>query len=121
MKQKTDPRHLHRQHLIKMLFANSFHDLDDPDEATAQVLEHLTTLDQVISSNAPEWPINQINKVDLAILRLAVYEIDFTSTPHKVIIDEAVELAKEFGSDTSAKFINGVLGSHIKTLARSNP
>jgi N utilization substance protein B len=69
-------------------------------------------LDTVISELAPEWPIDQIAAVDRNILRIAVYELIYDSdTPPKVAINEAVELAKRFGSDASPRFVNGVLGS----------
>jgi N utilization substance protein B len=77
---------------------------------------HLTELDEIIATNAPKWPIDKINKIDLAILRCALWELRYHSdTPTKVVIDEAVELAKEFGTETSSSFVNGVLGSIIKT------
>lgn len=69
-------------------------------------------LDQVIAELAPEWPIDQIATIDRNILRIAIYELLFgTDTPPKVAINEAVELAKKFGSDSSPRFVNGVLGS----------
>lgn len=120
MKKKSDPRHLHRKYLIKLLFANSFHPIDKPSEELDQILTKIDFLDEVITTNAPEWPVSQINKIDLAILRLAIYELNFTKTPPKVIIDEAVELGKEFGAETSAKFINGVLGNHVKLKHQHN-
>jgi len=60
------------------------------------------------------WPVDKLNKIDLAILRLAIYELERKKTPPKVIIDEAVELAKEFGGENSPSFINGVLGTIYK-------
>lgn len=75
-------------------------------------------LDKIIQPIAPEWPLGQIARIDLAILRLAIYELTQTSemAPPKVVINEAVELAKAFGSDNSSKFINGVLGTAYRTL-----
>lgn len=74
--------------------------------------EKKSELDQLITKYAPEWPLEQIAVIDKTLLRAAVYELMFTEdAPPKVIINEAVELAKTFGSDNSAKFINGVLGS----------
>lgn len=71
-------------------------------------------LDRLIGRYAPEWPVDQIAIVDRNILRLAIYEIMYRDdTPIKVAINEAVELAKEFGSDSSARFVNGVLGSLV--------
>lgn len=69
-------------------------------------------LDEITAELAPEWPIDQIASIDRNILRIAVYELLFVNdTPAKVAINEAVELAKTFGSDSSARFVNGVLGS----------
>ena len=76
------------------------------------VTDHTTQLDRVVGELAPEWPVDQIAVVDRNILRIAVYELLFDSdTPPKVAINEAVELAKMFGSDSSPRFVNGVLGS----------
>jgi N utilization substance protein B len=87
-------------------------------QLVTDVLKYQNEIDEQIKKYAPAWPINQISLVDRNILRLAIYEILLDNkTPVKVGIDEAVELAKAFGSDNSAKFVNGVLGS-ISTLAR---
>ncbi len=76
------------------------------------VANNLKVLDQVTSELAPEWPIDQIASIDRNILRIAIYELLFEAdTPSKVAINEAVELAKKFGSDSSPRFVNGVLGS----------
>ena len=75
-----------------------------------------TAIDEKIAHVAPEWPLPKISKIDLAILRLAVTELVEKKEPPKVIIDEAVELAKQFGNDNSAKFVNGVLGTILKSL-----
>lgn len=82
--------------------------------------EERTALDALIQPIAPEWPLAQISRIDLAILRLAVYELTEMAdvTPPKVVINEAVELAKAFGSDNSSKFINGVLGTAYRTLVQ---
>lgn len=75
----------------------------------------MSVLDTKIQSAAPEWPLDKIAKIDLAILRLAVYELVIEKKePPKVIIDEAVEIAKQFGNENSAKFVNGVLGTILK-------
>jgi N utilization substance protein B len=69
-------------------------------------------LDALIGPAAPEWPVEQIAQVDKIILRMAVYELSLIDdTPPKVVINEAVELAKSFGGENSSKFINGVLGT----------
>ena len=80
-------------------------------ELVLKVLENKKDIDNMIQSFAPAWPLEQIAIVDRNILRLAIYEILFNVVPAKVAINEAVELAKAFGSDSSAKFVNGVLGS----------
>lgn len=81
------------------------------------VVEKIETIDQIISSAAPQWPIDQISKVDLNCLRISIYELYFSKNiPPKVAIDESIELAKEFGGSTSGKFVNGVLGTVVKTL-----
>ena len=61
-----------------------------------------------------DWKLERISKIDLAILKLAIYEIKYTDTPFKVVINEAVELAKKYGDDNSATFINGILASIVK-------
>lgn len=76
------------------------------------VTRHIKKIDKIIKTFAPEWPINQISVVDRNILRIAIFELVYnSSTPYKVVINEAVELAKNFSGDKSSKFINGVLGS----------
>ncbi|MFI5212509.1 MAG: transcription antitermination factor NusB [Candidatus Saccharimonadales bacterium] len=82
------------------------------------VLEHQTDLDIKIQPIAPDWPIEQIARIDRSILRIGLYELLFLAdiVPPKVAINEAVELAKAFGSDNSSKFINGVLGTAYRTL-----
>jgi N utilization substance protein B len=78
------------------------------------VNDHQEQLDGLVERYAPEWPVDQIAIIDRNILRMAIYEILLQDeTPLKVAINEAVELAKEFGSDSSARFVNGVLGSLV--------
>ncbi|MEK7095722.1 MAG: transcription antitermination factor NusB [Patescibacteria group bacterium] len=72
-------------------------------------------IDDIIRPVAPEWPIEQIARIDRVVLRIGVYELIFaTDVPPKVAINEAVELAKAFGGDNSSKFINGVLGTVLR-------
>ena len=74
-------------------------------------------LDNVITRYAPAWPVSQLSVIDRNILRIALFELIYTpGTPRKTAINEAVELAKIFGSDSSARFINGVLGSAMSGL-----
>lgn len=97
------------------LFAYSFYS----DQVTAgiqPILPKLPAIDERIRVAAPEWPVDKIAKIDLAILRLAVYELTVEKKePPKVVIDEAIELAKEFGNEHSPQFVNGVLGTILKT------
>ena len=82
------------------------------------VLQNTTKIDQIIAAFAPSWPMDQMAIVDRNILRMAIFEImDRGETPPKVAINEAVELAKAFGSESSPRFINGVLGSVMATEA----
>lgn len=82
------------------------------------VLNEQTDLDSKIQPIAPDWPIDQIARIDRNILRIGLYELLHQADliPPKVAINEAVELAKAFGSDNSSKFINGVLGTAFRTL-----
>lgn len=80
-------------------------------------LEHCAEIDALIERVAPEWPIEQIAGVDRAILRMAVFEIVYGGqTMPKIAINEAVELAKVFGSDSSRRFVNGALGALVAQL-----
>ena len=85
-------------------------------ELASKVLENKERIDDIIQKFAPAWPLEQMARVDKNILRLGIYEILFNTVPVKVAINEAVELAKTFGSDSSPKFVNGVLGSVYKEL-----
>lgn len=78
------------------------------------VYEHLDEIDAVIEKYATNWSFNRIAKVDLSILRLAIYELKYTDVPQKVAVNEAVEIAKVYSTEKSPKFINGILGSVIK-------
>jgi N utilization substance protein B len=76
------------------------------------VVENQTEIDNHIIGHAPEWPLNNIPKIDLIVLRIAIFELMIDKSQEKsIIIDEALELAKEFGSDNSSKFVHGVIGS----------
>jgi len=114
VKTSADPRHRHRLKLFKQLFSLGF-DLKTAPANTKFIHPHLKKIDKLISQSAPEWPITKLNKVDLAILRLALYELLIEKkNPTKVIIDEAIEIAKEFGTEKTPKFINGALGGALK-------
>ncbi|HEY4694378.1 MAG TPA: transcription antitermination factor NusB [Candidatus Nanoarchaeia archaeon] len=146
MKKKQDPRHEARKIALQALFEWSFNSTDITEIASRNlenfqsseeskgteraqvdkdlvlfivkgVTDNLDALDTIIERSAPEWPLEQIAKVDLEILRAAIFELYIArNVPPKVAIDEAVELAKQFGGDNSSKFINGVLGTVVKEL-----
>lgn len=102
---------------MQKLFSYSFKG-DPVDANIAPIVSQLSDIDAKISHAAPEWPIDKVAKIDLAILRLATFELtESKSEPPKVIIDEAIELAKSFGNEKSPMFINGVLGSILKEVA----
>lgn len=120
MKTSQDPRHIRRRILVKSLFAESFTKQPSKNEAVNHILKNLKKIDKIISDAAPTWPIDKINKIDLAILRVSVYELLNEETPPKVVIDEAVELAKEYGSESSSGFVNGVLGSVFTAMGEDH-
>jgi N utilization substance protein B len=113
MKTSLDPRHKRRERAIKSLFSWGFQpEKPVSNQLAKKVLAATNKIDKIISSSAPEWPLRQINKIDLAILRLAIYELVIAKKePPKVIIDEAIELAKTYGGQASPSFVNGVLGT----------
>ena len=83
------------------------------------VQKHLLQIDKIIEKAAPEWPIDQITIVDRNVLRIGLYELLYSKkeeVPPKVAINEAIELAKTFGGESSGKFINGVLGTVFKEI-----
>lgn len=117
MKTKFDPRHQKRREIAQFLFSFSFHKGQEINPLAQQIIKNIQKIDEEISQSAPEWPLERINKIDLAILRLAVFELLVQKKePSKVIIDEAVELAKEFGSENSPSFVNGVLGNILNKI-----
>ncbi len=122
-----------REHIFKMLYQVEFHGAEEMQEPLRLYLDalghateddkaymqnkygavagRLTEIDKLLNENTQGWKTKRMNKVDLAILRLAVYEMVWDEDiPTKVAINEAVELAKRFGGDDSPSFVNGVLG-----------
>ncbi len=92
------------------------------ESLTKNVLEHIERIDSYIKKYAPQWPINQITLVDRNILRLGIFELVLSKeTPPKVAINEAIEIAKAFGGNTSGKFINGVLGAIYEDYKKEHP
>jgi len=111
MKNPQDPRHKKRQRIVEELFSLDFHK-QKASKDSLKIFSKRKTIDKYIEKAAPEFPVEKINRIDLAILRLAVYELFIEKKePLRVIIDEAIELAKEYGGDTSPQFINGALGN----------
>ena len=107
-------RHAEERHLQQRV-------VEYAQELVTGVCNHLAEIDAHIQSAAQEWPLQQMARIDKNILRLAIYEILFNNTvPAKAAINEAVELAKLFGSNTSSRFINGVLGT-IFNRAQNQP
>ncbi len=114
-----DNRHLERIKIVQNLFSASFEELQnnqlhENNELTRDILANSTRIDEIITASAPKYPVNRIAKADLAILRLAIYELIIKPVePYKVVINEAVELAKEFAGERSYAFVNAVLGSVV--------
>ena len=118
-----DPRHELRIKIIQQLFALSYLKSKDQlvDSKTKQIINNITKINILIKRYAPKYPLDKIAKVDLAILQLAVFELMFEKKqPAKVIIDEAVELAKELGSNKAYAFVNAVLGKIYNTTNPTN-
>ena len=128
----TDMRRRGRVAALQCLFASDFGDaardesldwLAEEDQLPERVLEfarqilqgvtdHRPDLDDLIQRYAPTWPVSQISPLDRNALRIAIFELLHSpETPPKTAVNEAVDLAKEFGSESSARFVNGVLGS----------
>ncbi len=100
-------------------FYPGFKDYDFSVTLAKETIHRRGTLDEIIIKAAPDWPLAKINAVDRSILRMSLYELlfgDRKDTPPKVAIDEGIELAKEFGGETSGKFVNGVLGAVYKEM-----
>ncbi|MGC9603594.1 MAG: transcription antitermination factor NusB [Minisyncoccia bacterium] len=102
--------------------------IDEPDfvwRIAKGVIEHIKEIDDIIKRVAPDWPINQIAIVDRNVLRIGLYELmyaDRNEVPPKVAINEAIEIAKNYGGQNSPKFINGVLGTVFRELeAKKEP
>ncbi len=135
MKRSTDPRHLARILALQSLFTKYFaqeeiitdtmpvkellsiNEIEEYDtelfsKITEGVVKNIDEIDKMITQYAPQWPTKQMKLVDLQILRIAIYEGFIEEiTPPKVSIDEAIEIAKDFGGESSGKFVNGVLGA----------
>ena len=100
-------------------FASGLEDTGFIHQLVEGAVKHLPELDKIIEKAAPQWPLDQIAIVDRNVLRLGLYELLFGNreeVPPKVAINEAIELAKSFGGDSSGKFVNGVLGTIYREI-----
>ncbi len=111
-----DQRHQRRIQIMQALFAFGFS--PEQSDISPALLDHVKAImaeapeiDLELKAAAPERPLSDINQIDLAILRLIMFESRHKKTPKKVLLNEAVELAKAYGSDSSPKFVNAVLGT----------
>lgn len=117
----SDQRHDRRVKLMQDLFACTFSQEniqtcleEKPSDSTVvAIINNLEAIDEKIRQAAPERPLTEINKVDLAILRLMVHESESKNTPKKVLLNEAIELAKYYSAENSPGFVNGVLAKII--------
>ncbi len=101
---------------MQTLFSWNFQKKKTPKKLSP-IISKLSEIDDLIKKAAPDRPLEGINQIDLSILRLSTFDLlDSGKIPYKVVIDEAVELGKEFGSDSSSSFINGVLGKIVTLL-----
>lgn len=129
-----------REHIFKLLFLREFNSAEEMPEQIqmyfetleelppvqeaymedkyGKILEHVEEIDKVLSDTSSGWKVNRMGKVDVNILRLAVYEMNYDEdVPVRVAINEAVELAKKFGGDETPSFINGILGKIAREQA----
>jgi len=109
----SDPRHDLRVKIVQQLFALSFSNTkgQSVDAKAKKILDNISKINELVTKYAPKYPLDKIAKVDLAILQLAVYELMIEKKePPKVVIDEAIELSKELGSEKTFGFVNAVLG-----------
>ncbi|MFH2136794.1 MAG: transcription antitermination factor NusB [Patescibacteria group bacterium] len=103
-------------------FAPKFNENDFVIELVEGVVKNKKDIDKLIKKYAPEWPVDKITLIDRNVLRLGIYELKFAeakdgkTVPPRVVINEAIELAKAFGSSSSGKFVNGVLGAIYKDM-----
>ncbi len=115
VKNKFDPRHLKRIKNIQALFAWGCGGIEEKTEEFDEIVKVVPEIDTLIQENAPKWPLDKINKIDLSVLRYTFWELFYLKkNPPKVVIDEAIEIAKEYGTESSSSFVNGVIGSAIK-------
>lgn len=113
-----DKRHKDRVSIVQKLYSSMYGRREIESPKVLDILSHIKKIDEKIAVAAPKYDISKIAKVDLSILRLAVYELTIEKKqPPKVIINEAIELAKELAGDKSPSFVNAVLGKIFETEA----
>jgi len=111
----AEPLNLLKENLKE--FAPDFEDEGFAANILRGVMDHSAEIDATITKYAPEWPLEQITIVDRNVLRIGVYELTYCrDIPPKVAINEAIEVAKGFGGDSSGRFVNGVLGAVYRDL-----
>ncbi len=115
----TQIQHDNSNEQIELFIENNEIKDDEAKNYIKNIINGISEKDEsiinIISENLKaEWDIERISKVNLSLLKLSIYEILYTKTPYKVAINEAVELAKKYGEETSPQFINGVLASVVK-------
>lgn len=102
-------------------FGAGIEEIDFINNLTKGVSKHQPQIDKIIEKSAPEWPLDQITIVDRNVLRIGIYELlfgDKKEVPPKVAINEAIELAKNYGGESSGRFINGVLGTIYREMEK---
>jgi transcription antitermination factor NusB len=122
MKTRNDPRHQKREHAIQLLFQWDFRKGEAVDADIQEIVSKVDEIDSMIAESATQWPLEQVAPVDRAILRYGTWELMYAENrpSEKVVIDESIELAKEYGGDSSPSFINGVLGSILKKHGKTS-
>lgn len=124
----SDPRHIGREGTTNLLYEAEIKGLDVlelleelpivPDDFVLEILKgihnDLQSINEVISKFSPDWPLERMPSMDRAVLRLATYELKHTELPVAVILNEAVEISKEYSTENSGRFVNGVLASIAK-------
>lgn len=126
----NDPRHERRVKIVQNIYAHLFYTSDqkvippykEVKDVSQEILNQSSTIDAYIATHAPKYPVDKISKIDLSILRLAIFEILIEKKePEKVVINEAVELAKELGNERSYAFVNAVLGAILQAVTNEEP
>jgi N utilization substance protein B len=101
--------------------AHGLEEISFIEELVKGVVKNIKEIDEIIIKFAPDWPIEKITVIDRNVLRIGIYELKITKSevPPKVVINEAIEMAKTFGGDSSGKFVNGVLGAIYNDMVKT--